>query len=212
MCFKRHSAGPFNKYSNCVLSQWHGHLFTVTSSHSLLSSLHRFTVYSRRGSFLRRLFIFYYWRNVRSSQPTPSECQAAPRVWCTAAPRRPRRQPGLNTPQGQTSKTHKACSINYSEWRRLSVADKCVLRFYSCSSLQFQLQGWKKRKKNGARSSINMHFIPTNGQKKQKNKCTSLKTEWQQIQRAVREGARERDWKSCVSIHLWMVHGRQTTL
>lgn len=147
MCFKWHSAGSFNKYSNCMLSQWHGHLFTVTSSHSLLSSLHRFTVYSRRGSFLRRLFIFYYWRNVCSSQPTPSECQAAPRVWCTAAPRRPCRQPGLNTPQGQTSKTHKACSINYSEWRRLSVADKCVLRFYSCSSLQFQLQGWKKKKK-----------------------------------------------------------------
>lgn len=76
----------------------------------------------------------------------------------------------------------------------------------------FSCRVGKKGKKNGARSSINMHFIPTNGQKKQKNKCTSLKTEWQQIQRAVREGARERDWKSRVSVHLWMVHGRQTTL
>lgn len=57
----------------------------------------------------------------------------------------------------------------------------------------FSCREEKKEKKNGARSSINMHFIPTNGQKKQKNKCTSLKTEWQQMQRAVREGARERE-------------------
>ena len=50
-----------------------------------------------------------------------------------------------------------------------------------------------------------MHFIPSNGQKNKKiNKCTSLKTEWQQAQRAVREGARERerDLKRCVSVHL----------
>lgn len=47
----------------------------------------------------------------------------------------------------------------------------------------------KKKKKNGARPSINMHFIPSNGQKKKNpNKCSSLKTEWQQTQRAVREG------------------------
>ena len=153
MCFKWHSAESFNKYSNCT-SQWYDHVLTVTSSHSLLSSLHRFTAYSRRSSFLRRLFIFYFRRNVWSSQPTPSECQAAPQVWCTAAPRRPRRQPGLNTPQGQTSKTHKACSINYSEWRRLSVADKCVLQFYSCSSLQFQLQGEKKKKKKKRSAAV----------------------------------------------------------
>lgn len=43
--------------------------------------------------------------------------------------------PGVNTPQGQTSKTHKAWSINYSEWRRLSVADKCVLLLYSAAIL-----------------------------------------------------------------------------
>lgn len=142
----------------------------------------------------------------------PLNVKAAPRVWCTAAPRRPRRQPGLNTPQGQTSKTHKACSINYSEWRRLSVADKCVLRFYSCSSLQFQLQGWKKRKKNGARSSVNMHFIPTNGQKKQMHFTKNwMATNTKSSERGS-ERARERDWKSRVSVHLWMVHGRQTTL
>lgn len=35
--------------------------------------------------------------------------------------------PRVNTPQGQTSKTHKAGSINYSEWGRLSETDKCAL-------------------------------------------------------------------------------------
>lgn len=38
-------------------------------------------------------------------------------------------------------KTHKARSINYSERRRLSEADKCVLQFHSCFSLQFKLEG-----------------------------------------------------------------------
>lgn len=53
--------------------------------------------------------------------------------------------PRVNTPQGQTGKTHKARSINYSEWRRLSVADKCVLQFHSCFSLRLKPEGWRER-------------------------------------------------------------------
>lgn len=76
----------------------------------------------------------------------------------------------------------------------------------------FSCRVGKKGKKNGARSSINMHFIPTNGQKKQMHFTKNwMATNTKSSERGS-ERARERDWKSCVSVHLWMVHGRQTTL
>lgn len=90
--------------------------------------------------------MFFSW----SPQSTSSECKAALRsdVRQRASPGRHASRPGLwlsrvNTPQGRSSKTHKARGINYSDWRRLSETDKCVLQFCSCFSLQFELEGGK---------------------------------------------------------------------
>lgn len=74
-------------------------------------------------------------------------------VWQPASPRQ---QPGLsmprvNTPQGQASKTHKAWSINYSEWQ--------INVFYN-STLAFHCSFTSREEKQKRVLSINMHFIP----------------------------------------------------
>ncbi len=163
------------------------HIHTLISSRS--ASLPELLTVTA-GAFSTIIY-FCCWGNVWSSQLTSSECKAPLEVCCTAACHQ---QPGLsmpriNTPQGQTGKTHKAWSINYLKWRQLSVADKCVLQFRSCFSLQFKLEGGTKE----AQLSINMHFIPSNEQTPQNtmqfsklngNKC---KEEWERgLWKAVR--------------------------
>lgn len=81
-------------------------------------------------------------------------------------PPSPRRQPELsmpqvNTPQGQTSKTHSAGSINYSEWQ-INVFHNSTLVVFGVFFLNCSLS-WGEDKQQPV-LSINMHSGPSNEQ------------------------------------------------
>lgn len=110
---------------------------TVTHSHCSGSQRRPFISLTEENVWsspaLRPLNVKLLWRSDvrRRASPNPRGSICAPRV---------------NGPQGQTQERRiKPGGINYSGWRRLSAADKCVLQFHSCLFAAIQAEGRGRR-------------------------------------------------------------------
>lgn len=78
--------------------------------------------------------------------------------------------PRVNTPQGQTSKTHKAWSINYSEWH--------INVFYNSALAFHYIFTWREEKQK-CMWPIMMHFISHQNKHFTKLNGNKYKEEWQ---------------------------------
>lgn len=116
-------------------------------------------------------------------------------------PPSPRRQPELsmpqvNTPQGQSSKTHSARSINYSEWQINVFHNSTLVVFFFFFFLNCSLS-WREDKQQPV-LSINMHSGPSNEQTP-RNKHGPL--DW--VTKKIHTEVRERTLGCSVSLCRW---------
>lgn len=131
---------------NSMLLLLYESLFTVTFKHSLLPFLHDFPSINSSWQTLQRLLMqsFVSVTKEKFGRVSPLNVKALGKSDvrpCVSPAARSLNVPIQQALKDKPRKTHKARSINYSERRRLSEADKCVLQFHSCFSLQFKLEG-----------------------------------------------------------------------